>query len=83
MLNSMLDSITSRAEEVEAGMVSRERHVKIWKESIEKDTSALQVKEEEFSNLLAEHKGLDIERNELIDERAQLEQRPTLTSVTQ
>ena len=72
MLNSMLDSITSRAEEVEAGMVSRERHVKIWKESIEKDTSALQEKEEEFSNLLAEHKGLDIERNELIDERAQL-----------
>ena len=56
MLNSMLDSITSRAEEVEAGMVSRERHVKIWKESIEKDTSNLQVKEEEFSNLLAEHK---------------------------
>ena len=72
MLNSMLDSITARADEIQGDMAGREVLIKTCNGSIEIDTKKLEEKEEEFSTLLAEHKGLDVERNELIDARAEL-----------
>ena len=72
MLNSILDSFTSRADEIQASMAGREVDVKNWTTSIEQNTVLLNDLEEERRNLLSEHKELDDERTDLIDERAEL-----------
>ena len=72
LLGERLDSLTSRADEIQCEMAGREKSLKEWKESIEKETVLLEEKEAERSSLLEEHKELDNERKELVEERAEI-----------
>lgn len=70
LLAQRLDLLTSRADEIQAGMAGREKSVKEWTESIDEDTKILNSKQEERSSLLEEHEELETERTELVEERA-------------
>jgi chromosome segregation protein len=70
LLTQRLDSLTSRADEIQAGMAGREKSVKEWNNTIEVDTKELNAKQDERSSLLKEHEGLETERRELVEERA-------------
>ncbi len=72
LLSQRLDSLTSRADEIQAGMAGREKSVKEWSTSIEKETKILLAKEEERSSLLEEHEELETERKNLVEERAEV-----------
>ncbi len=72
LLTQTLDSLTSRADEIQAGMAGREKSVKEWKSSIEKETILLNQKEEERASLLDEHQELENERKGLVEERAEV-----------
>jgi chromosome segregation protein len=72
LLTQTLDSLTSRADEIQAGMAGREKSVKEWKESIAEETILLNQKEEERATLLDEHQELESERKELVEERAEV-----------
>ena len=71
LLADRLDSLTSRADEIQADMAGREKSVRGWKSSIEEETILLKTKEERAS-LLEEHEELDNERKELVEERAEV-----------
>ena len=72
LLSERLDSLTSRADEIQSEMAGREKSVKEWKLSIEKEAILLEQKEAERSSLLEEHEELDNERKELVEERAEV-----------
>jgi chromosome segregation protein len=72
LLTQTLDSLTSRADEIQAGMAGREKSVKEWKLYVEKETILLNQKEEERASLLDEHQELENERKELVEERAEV-----------
>ena len=72
LLGQRLDSLTSRADEIQAGMAGREKSVKEWTSSIEEDTKILKVKQDERSSLLEEHEELETERKSLVEERAEV-----------
>ena len=72
MLTEIFDSLTNRADEIQARMAGRERDVQDWTSSIEKDTVLLNEKESERANLLSEHEELDNARTELIETRAEV-----------
>lgn len=72
LLTLTLDNLTSRADEIQAGMAGREKSVKEWKASIAEETILLNQKEEERSTLLDEHQELENERKELVEERAEV-----------
>ena len=72
LLSDRLDSLTSRADEIQSEMAGREKSVKGWKISIEKESELLKIKEEERASLLDEHEELDNERKELVEERAEI-----------
>ncbi len=72
LLAERLDSLTSRADEIQCEMAGREKSVKEWKKSIEEETVLLNVKEEEKTALLEEHEGLETERKELVEQRAEV-----------
>jgi chromosome segregation protein len=72
LLTQTLDSLTSRADEIQAGMAGREKSVKEWKSSVKEETILLNEKEEERASLLDEHQELENERKELVEERAEV-----------
>ena len=72
LLVDRLDSLTSRADEIQADMAGREKSVKGWKSSIEEETILLKQKEDERASLLEEHEELDNERKDLVEERAEV-----------
>ena len=72
LLADRLDSLTSRADELQADMAGREKSVKAWKMSIETETVLLKQKEEERASLLEEHEELENERKDLVEERAEV-----------
>tara|TARA_B100000700_G_scaffold298083_1_gene363613 strand:- start:9123 stop:13010 length:3888 start_codon:yes stop_codon:yes gene_type:complete len=72
LLADRLDSLTSRADEIQSEMSGREQSVKQWKSAIEEETALLKVKEDEKSSLLEEHEELENERKELVEERAEV-----------
>ncbi len=72
LLSQRLDSLTSRADEIQAGMAGREKSVKEWAHSIEEESKALEAKEEERASLLEEHEELETERKDLVEERAEV-----------
>ncbi len=72
LLLERLDSLTTRADDIQAAMAGREKSVKEWKLTIESETSILKVKEDERAVLLEAHQDLENERTELVDERAEL-----------
>ena len=72
LLADRLDSLTSRADEIQSEMAGREKSVKEWRIAIEEESALLKSKEEERSSLLEEHEGLDNERKELVEERAEI-----------
>ena len=72
LLAERLDSLTSRADEIQCEMAGREKSVKEWKKSIDEETVLLKVKEEEKSALLEEHEELETERKELVEQRAEV-----------
>ena len=72
LLSERLDSLTSRADEIQSEMAGREKSIKEWKLSIEKESVLLEEKEAERASLLEEHEELDNERKELVEERAEV-----------
>ena len=72
LLSERLDSLTSRADEIQSEMAGREKSTKEWKLSIEKESVLLEQKEAERASLLEEHEELDNERKELVEERAEV-----------
>ena len=72
LLSERLDSLTSRADEIQSEMAGREKSTKEWKLSIEKESVLLEEKEAERASLLEEHEELDNERKELVEERAEV-----------
>jgi len=72
LLTQTLDSLTSRADEIQAGMAGREKSVKEWKSSVKEETILLNQKEEERASLLDEHQELENERKGLVEERAEV-----------
>lgn len=72
LLTQTLDNLTSRADEIQAGMAGREKSVKEWKSSVKKETILLNQKEEERASLLDEHQELENERKGLVEERAEV-----------
>ena len=72
LLTQTLDSLTSRADEIQAGMAGREKSVKEWKSSVKEETVLLNQKEEERASLLDEHQELENERKGLVEERAEV-----------
>lgn len=72
LLSERLDSLTSRADEIQSEMAGREKSIKEWKLSIEKESVMLEEKEAERASLLEEHEELDNERKELVEERAEV-----------
>ena len=72
LLSERLDSLTSRADEIQSEMAGREKSTKEWKLSIEKESVLLEEKEAERASLLEEHEELDTERKELVEERAEV-----------
>ncbi|RJU85512.1 MAG: chromosome segregation protein SMC [Candidatus Poseidoniales archaeon] len=70
LLSQRLDSLTSRADEIQAGMAGREKSVKEWIAAIDEETVILNAKMEERSSLLEEHQELENNRKELVEERA-------------
>lgn len=72
LLSERLDSLTSRADEIQSEMAGREKSIKDWKLSIEKESVLLEEKEAERASLLEEHEELDNERKELVEERAEV-----------
>ena len=72
LLGQRLDSLTSRADEIQAGMSGREKLLKEWAAAIEEDTGLLKLKQEERSSLLEEHEELETERKGLVEERAEV-----------
>ena len=72
LLGQRLDSLTSRADEIQAGMAGREKLLKEWTVAIEEDTRLLNIKQEERSSLLEEHEELETERKGLVEERAEV-----------
>ena len=67
-----MDSLTSRADEIQAEMAGREKSIKTWTSAIEKETVLLKAKEDERASLLEEHEELENERKELVEERAEV-----------
>ena len=72
LLSERLDSLTSRADEIQSEMAGREKSIKEWNLSIEKESVLLEEKEAERASLLEEHEELDNERKELVEERAEV-----------
>lgn len=72
LLGDRLDTLTSRADEIQAGMAGREKSVKEWKSSIDKEAVLLKAKEDERASLLEEHEELETERVALVEERAEV-----------
>ncbi|MBT4066738.1 MAG: chromosome segregation protein SMC [Euryarchaeota archaeon] len=72
LLSQRLDSLTSRADEIQAGMAGREKAVNEWNESLIGEKKILDEKQAERSSLLEEHEGLETERKELVEERAEV-----------
>ncbi|MDC0556812.1 chromosome segregation protein SMC [Candidatus Poseidoniaceae archaeon] len=72
LLTQTLDNLTSRADEIQAGMAGREKSVKEWKSSVKEETILLNQKEEERASLLDEHQELENERKGLVEERAEV-----------
>lgn len=72
LLTQRLESLTSRADEIQAGMAGREKSVKEWNVSLIEESSALDEKETERASLLDEHKELENERKQLVEERAEV-----------
>ena len=72
LLSERLDSLTSRADEIQSEMAGREKSIKEWKLSIETESVMLEEKEAERASLLEEHEELDNERKELVEERAEV-----------
>ena len=72
LLGQRLDSLTSRADEIQAGMSGREKLLKEWAAAIEEYTGLLNLKQEERSSLLEEHEELETERKGLVEERAEV-----------
>ena len=72
LLSERLDSLTSRADEIQAEMAGREKSIKTWNSAIEEETVLLNAKVDERSSLLEEHEELENERKELVEERAEV-----------
>ena len=72
LLSERLDSLTSRADEIQAEMAGREKSIKTWNSAIEEETVLLNAKMDERSSLLEEHEELENERKELVEERAEV-----------
>ena len=72
LLSERLDSLTSRADEIQAEMAGREKSIKTWNSAIEEETALLNAKMDERSSLLEEHEELENERKELVEERAEV-----------
>ena len=72
LLTQRLDSLTSRADEIQAGMAGREKSVKEWMASIKEETAILDAKMDERSSLLDEHQELENDRKALVEERAEV-----------
>ena len=72
LLMQRLDTLTSRADEIQAGMAGREKSVKEWKLSLIEESKILEDKEGERSSLLEEHEELETERKGLVEERAEV-----------
>ena len=72
LLAERLDSLTSRADEIQAEMAGREKSIKTWKSAIEEETVLLKAKEEERASLLEEHEELENERKQLVEDRAEV-----------
>ena len=47
-----MDSLTSRADEIQAEMAGREKSIKTWKSAIEEETVLLKAKEDERASYL-------------------------------
>ena len=72
LLSERLDSLTSRADEIQAEMAGREKSIKTWNSAIEEETVLLNAKVDERSSLLEEHEELENERKELVEDRAEV-----------
>ena len=72
LLSERLDSLTSRADEIQAEMAGREKSIKTWNSAIEEEIALLNTKMDERSSLLEEHEELENERKELVEERAEV-----------
>ena len=72
LLGERVESLTVRADAIQALMTDRAISITEWKETIETESVILKVKEDERTLLLEEHEGLETERTQLVDERADL-----------
>jgi len=72
LLSERVESFVERADEIQALMAGREKSIKTWGEELVEEKALLAVKEEERSVLLEEHEGLETERTELVERRAEV-----------
>lgn len=72
LLSERLDSLTSRADEIQATMAGREKSVKEWKSSIDEEDVDLKAKQAERAKLLEAHEEIENERIILVEQRAEI-----------